>query len=642
MSVKETLGFQTEVKQLLHLMIHALYSNKEIFLRELISNGSDAIDKLRFAALSDNKIYENDPDLNIKISCDKEARTITISDNGIGMNREEVITNLGTIAKSGTKEFLSQLTGEQAKDSQLIGQFGVGFYSAFIVADKVSLTTRRAGLKASEAVRWESAGEGEYTLEETSKETRGTEITLHLKKGEDEFLEDFRIRNIISKYSDHISVPILMEKTEKPTDEKDKASDKNEQVENADMVEFETINKAQALWTLPKQEIKVEDYNEFYKYIAHDFEDPLLHIHNKVEGKLEYTSLLFVPGRAPFDLWNRERQHGLKLYVKRVFIMDNAEQFMPSYLRFIRGVIDSNDLPLNISREILQSNPVVDTIRSALVKRTLDSLEKLAKNDKEKYTKFWKEFGQVLKEGPGEDFANKEKIAGLLRFASTHTDENKQEVSLADYVSRMKKDQKKIYYVTAESFAMAKNSPHLEIFRKNNIEVLLLSDKVDEWLTAHLNEYDGKTLQSVAQGGLDLEEFTAEDKQEQEKQQKELESLTQRVKDVLKDKVKEVKVSSRLTSSPACLVADENDMGRQLQRLLKASGQNIPNAQPIFELNPNHLLVKKLDAEKDEIRFSAWTRLLFDQAVLSEGAQLEDPAGFVKQMNEILLEMSQS
>lgn len=627
----ETLGFQTEVKQLLHLVIHSLYSNKEIFLRELISNASDAADKLRFAALSEPALYEDDPDLKVTVTFDKEARTLTIADNGIGMSRQEVIDNLGTIAKSGTKEFLASLTGDQAKDAQLIGQFGVGFYSAFIVADKVTVTTRRAGVCAAEGVRWESTGEGEYAIETIDHPKRGTEIILHLKQDEDEFLDDWRLRHIIRKYSDHIMLPVQMKKSAPITEEGQ---------ENTAAEEFETVNKATALWTLPRNEIKDEEYQEFYKHISHDFDDPLVWSHNKVEGKQEYTSLLYIPKRAPFDLWNREKQHGLKLYVRRVFIMDDADQFLPLYLRFVKGVIDSNDLPLNISREILQSNKQIDSMRSALTKRVLSLLEKLAQDDKEKYDAFWSEFGAVLKEGPGEDFANKEQIAKLLRFASTHTDEAVQNVSLDDYISRMKPEQDKIYYITADTFAAAKSSPHLEIFRKKGIEVLLLSERVDEWLVAHLHEYAGKSLQSVAKGALDLGKLEDENQEEQKKVEDEFESVIKQVKEVLADKVKDVRITHRLTESPACLVADEHEMNMHMQRILKAAGQNIPTTKPIFELNPTHPLVQRLKSEQDDSRFSEWTHILFDQATLAEGAQLDDPAQFVKRLNGLLLDLA--
>lgn len=630
-NTKETLGFQTEVKQLLHLMIHSLYSNKEIFLRELISNASDAADKLRFLALANPELYEKDPNLEVKVLVDKDKRTITVSDNGIGMTRQEVIDNLGTIAKSGTREFLSALTGDQAKDAKLIGQFGVGFYSSFIVADKVTVTTRRTGSPAAEGVHWESTGEGDYSIENVDKPTKGTEIVLHLRKDEDEFLDPWRLRNIIRKYSDHVTLPVSMLKM--PT------GDEKEKLELPP--EFETINRATALWALPKNEITDEEYKEFYKHIGHDFEDPLLWSHNRVEGKLEYTTLLYVPSHAPFDLWQPDRPHGLKLYVRRVFIMDDAEQFLPRYLRFVKGVVDCADLPLNISREILQSNRQVETIRSATAKRVLGMLEKLAEDDKEKYNKFWQELGQALKEGPAEDAANREQIAKLLRFASTLKDDAKQEVSLEEYVKRMKPNQKKIYYITADSFTAAKNSPHLEIFRKKGIEVLLLSDRIDEWLVSHLTEFDGKHLQSVTKGSLDIEDVADEAvKKEQEKLADEFVDITKRVKDVLGDKVKEVRITQRLTDSPACLVSDDYELSSHLQRILKSAGQNIPSTKPIFELNPTHPLVAKLKQEQDDDRFAEWVNILFDQSMLAEGGQLEDPAGFVSRLNRLFLEMS--
>lgn len=623
---KETLGFQTEVKQLLHLMIHSLYSNKEIFLRELVSNASDAADKLRFEALTDSTLMEKDPDLRVRISYDKEARTITISDNGIGMTRQEIIDNLGTIARSGTKEFLAALANEQAKDAQLIGQFGVGFYSSFIVADRVTVTSRKAGMEPEHAIRWESKGEGEYTLETVNKIERGTEVILHLREEEDEFLDDWRLRHIVTKYSNHIMLPVQMKKAA----EDDKPSD-----------EWETVNEATALWTLPKSDIKDEDYSALYKHIAHDFEDPLTWAHNRVEGKQEYITLLYIPGRAPFDLWQRDRKQGLKLYVRRVFIMDDAEQFLPMYLRFVKGIIDSNDLPLNVSREILQSNRLVDSMRSGITKRVLGMLEKIAADEPEKYAKFWKEFGAVLKEGPAEDGANKESIAKLLRFATTHSESDAQTVSLDDYISRMKEGQEKIYYITAESFVAAKNSPHLEIFKKKGIEVLLLSERIDEWLITHLTEYQGKQLHSVAKGNLDL--GSLEDEQEKEEQKKvedEFASLVKQVQEVLAERVKEVRVTHRLTDSPACLVADESDMGAQMQRLLKAAGQFVPASKPILELNPEHHLITRLKQEADDDRFKEWTEILFDQSILAEGGQLENPAQFVQRLNKLLLELA--
>ncbi len=627
---KETMGFQTEVKQLLNLMIHSLYSNKEIFLRELISNAADAADKLRFEALSDDALYEEDGDLNIRVAFDKEARTITISDNGIGMTRQEVIDNIGTIARSGTKAFFGQLTGDQAKDSQLIGQFGVGFYSAFIVADKVTLKTRRAGTTKEHGVMWESAGEGEFNIETIEKPTRGTEVTLHLREGEDEFLNGWRLRNVIRKYSDHINLPIVMLKEPVPDEEG-----------NIDesIIEDETVNKATALWTLSKNDITEEQYKEFYKQIAHDFQDPMSWSHNKVEGNTEYTSLLYIPSKAPFDLWDRDRMHGIKLYVKRVFIMEYSEQLMPRYLRFIRGVIDTNDLPLNVSREILQSSKVIDTIRAASVKKILSELNKMANNEPEQYAEFWKEFGQVIKEGPGEDFANKEALAKLLRFASTETGNADQTVSLEDYVSRMKDKQDKIFYITAESYAAAKNSPHLEVFRKKGIEVLLLTDRVDEWLVNSLTDFDGKHLQSVAKGDLDLGELEdEEEKKAHEEVEKNFEDLVERVKKTLDDKVKDVRITHRLTDSPACLVADHYDMSGNLERMLKAAGQQVSASKPILELNPEHPMVAKLKDEQNDEQFGDWTSILFDQALLAEGGQLEDPASFVKKLNAMLLQ----
>jgi molecular chaperone HtpG len=627
---KENLSFQTEVRQLLQLMIHSLYSNKEIFLRELISNASDAADKLRFEALSDDALFEGDSELKIRIAFDKEARTLTITDNGIGMSRQEVIDNIGTIAKSGTREFFSSLTGDQARDANLIGQFGVGFYSAFIVADKVTLTTRRAGLAKEHGVRWESAGEGEYSLETVEKTGHGTEVTLHLREGEEDLLSSWRIKSIIRKYSDHITLPIVMNKEEWD-------AEKNEQKVTD---EDETVNQASALWARPKSEITQEQYDEFYKHVGHDFEAPLAHVHARVEGKQEYTQLLYIPSRAPFDLWDPEKRHGIKLYVRRVFIMDDAEQLMPRYLRFVRGVIDSNDLPLNVSREILQASKDIDAIRAGSVKKVLGLLEDMAENDKEKYAKFWGEFGKALKEGVGEDHANKERIAKLLRFASTHNDSAEQVVSLADYIGRMKEGQEKIYYVTADSFAAAKNSPHLEIFRKKGIEVILLHERVDEWLASNLHEFEGKKLQSVAKGDLDLGGLEDEaEKQAQEKEAGEFKELIERIQESLKETVKEVRVTHRLTDSPACLVAGEHDISGNLERLLKAAGQKTPDSKPILEINPRHPLVLRLKNESGE-RFSDWSRILFDQALLAEGGQLEDPATFVKKLNQVLLEMA--
>jgi molecular chaperone HtpG len=629
---KETLGFETEVKHLLHLMIHSLYSNKEIFLRELISNASDAADKLRFLALSNDSLYEGDSELKIRIEVDKEKGTITIIDNGVGMTRAEVQEHIGTIAKSGTKQFFEALTGDQAKDSELIGQFGVGFYSAFIVADKVTLTTRKAGAPASEGVRWESTGEGDYTLESIEKSQRGTEIVLHLKEAESEFLDGYRIRSIVRKFSDHISLPIVMDKEPMPS-----ATEEGEEEKPA-VPEEETINSASALWTKARQEISENDYNEFYKHVGHDYQDPMAYVHSKVEGSNEYTLLLYVPSHAPFDLWDREAKHGVKLYIRKVFITDDAEQLMPRYLRFIRGIIDANSLPLNVSREILQQSKQISTIKSGSVKKVLGMLEGMAKNEPEKYEKFWSEFGTVMKEGPIEDHGNKDRIAKLLRFASTHNDTDKQDVTLEDYVSRMKEGQEKIYYVTADSYAAAKNSPHLEIFRKKGIEVLLLSDRIDEWLVSHLGEFDGKHMQSVAKGDLDLGKLEDEaDKKEQEEVNKDFESVLKQIKDVLADKVSEVRLSHRLTESPACLVSDVYGMSLNMERIMKEAGQAMNFGQkPIFELNPTHPLVARLKDEQDDERFADLTHILFDQAILSEGGQLDDPAAFVHKLNGLL------
>jgi len=636
-SQHETLHFQTEVKQLLNIVIHSLYSNKEIFLRELISNASDACDKLRFEALFDVLLYEQDAELKVRVSFDEKARTITISDNGIGMSRDEVIDHLGTIAKSGTKEFLDRLTGDQKKDAHLIGQFGVGFYSAFIVADKVTVNTRRAGLSEEHGVRWESNGEGDYAIGNVEKKTRGTDVILHLREGEDDFLNDWRLRSIITKYSDHINLPILMQKVI-PADEKEKSI----------TPEWEVVNKATALWTLPKNNITDAQYKEQYKHIAHDFEDPLIWAHNQVEGgSLEYSSILYIPSHAPFNLWQHDHQRGLKLYVQRVFIMDKVEQFMPLYLRFVRGVVDTNALPLNISREILQDNPVITKLRSALIKRVLDLLDKVAKDEPAQYATFWKEFGNVLKEGPAEDFGSRDRVAKLLRFASTHTDTKDQTVSLADYVNRMKPEQKKIYYITADSFNAAKASPHLEIFRKNNIEVLLMYDRIDEWLVGHLPDFEGKSFQSVAKGDVNLDDIIdnptdkADQQEKEAKIKEEFDGIVKRVRAVLGDQVKEVRLSHRLTNSPACLVVDDNDMGMQLQRLLKAAGQEVGDTKPIFELNPDHKLIIFLSHEQDEERFKEWTYILFDQAILAEGGQLKDPAHFVQRMNKLLLELAE-
>jgi len=625
---KETLGFQAEVKQLLQLMIHSLYSNKEIFLRELVSNASDACDKLRFEALTDKALLENDAELKIRVAFDPEARTVTISDNGIGMSREEVIANVGTIARSGTREFLAKLTGDAAKDAQMIGQFGVGFYSSFVVADKVTLVTRRAGLAAEQGVRWESDGGGEYSLEAANKAERGTEVTLHLRKDEDEFLDGTRLRTILRKYSDHITLPILMKEEEWDKDaSKYRSTDKDE-----------TVNQAGALWARSKSEISDEQYIEFYKHVSHDFEAPLAWSHNKVEGRKEYTQLLYIPARAPFDLWDREQRRGVKLYVKRVFIMDDAENLMPHYLRFVRGVIDSADLPLNVSREILQESKDIETIRAASVKRVLSMIEDLAENQKEKFATFWRQFGRVFKEGIGEDQANRERIAKLLRFASTLKDTADEEVSLADYVSRMKPEQEKIYYVTAESFIAAKASPHLEVLRKKGVEVLLLSERVDEWMMSFLTEFDGKPLQSVARGALDLGKLEDEaEKKAQTEAAEQHKALTERIGKALEEKVKEVRVTLRLTESPACLVADEQDMTAGLQRMLKAAGQKVPMAKPILEINAGHPLLQRLQAETDDSRFADFAAVLFDQSLLAEGGQLEDPAGFVKRLNQLML-----
>ncbi|MCG7566775.1 molecular chaperone HtpG [Pseudoalteromonas sp. CnMc7-15] len=633
-SEKETLGFQTEVKQLLNLMIHSLYSNKEIFLRELVSNASDAADKLRFLALENDSLYEGDADLKVRISADKDKKTVTISDNGIGMNRDEVVSALGTIAKSGTAEFFQNLTGDKAKDSQLIGQFGVGFYSAFIVADEVTVRTRKAG--ESQAVEWQSKGEGEYTLANIDKPSRGTEIILHLRDDETEFLDDFRLRGIVTKYSDHISIPVEMYREPVPESE---GSD-GEKIE-AKPGEWEAINKAEALWTRDKSEISDEEYQEFYKHVGHDWEEPLTWAHNKVEGKTEYTSLLYIPKRAPFDLYNRDRQNGLKLYVQRVFIMDDAEQFMPGYLRFVKGLLDSNDLPLNVSREILQDNKVTQAIRKGCTSRVLKMLDRMGKNKPEQYQTFWNEFGGVIKEGPAEDMANKEAIAKLLRFASTHSDEATQNVSLEQYIERMDEGQDKIYYVVADSFEAAKNSPHLEIFRKKGIEVLLLSDRVDEWMMSHLTEFQEKQFQSITRGDLDLGDLDDEEsKKAQEESEKEVAGLLERIKEVLSDKVKEVRFTHRLTDSPACVVADENDMSSQMIKLMESVGQQAPETKPVFELNPEHQLVKHLNDEQDEDKFKQWSEVLLDQALLAERGSLKDPAGFVSRLNKLMLDLN--
>jgi molecular chaperone HtpG len=627
---KETLGFQTEVKQLLHLMIHSLYSNKEIFLRELISNASDAVDKLRFEALSRPDLLEGGAELKIRVSFDKDAKTVTLEDNGIGMSREDAITHLGTIAKSGTADFMKNLSGDQKKDSHLIGQFGVGFYSAFIVADQVEVFSRRAGLPASEGVHWSSKGEGEFEIATVEKADRGTRIVLHLKSAEDEFADGYRLRNIIKKYSDHIALPIELPKEQNAAEG-----------EAAPELEWETVNRASALWTRPRGEVKDEEYQEFYKHVAHDFENPLSWSHNKVEGKLEYSSLLYVPARAPFDLYQREAARGLKLYVQRVFVMDQAESFLPLYLRFVKGVVDSNDLSLNVSREILQKDPIIDSMKSALTKRVLDMLEKLAKNEPEQYKGFWKNFGQVMKEGPAEDFANKEKIAGLLRFASTHEDGGEQTVALSEYLARAKEGQDKIYYLTGETYAQVKNSPHLEVFRKKGIEVLLLTDRIDEWLMSYLSDFDGKGFVDVARGDLDLGKLDSEeDKKAQEEVAKDKEGLIERLKAALGEAVSEVRVSHRLTDSPAILAIGEQDLGLQMRQILEASGQKVPDSKPIFEFNPAHPLIAKLDAEQSEERFGDLSHILFDQAALAAGDSLKDPAAYVRRLNKLLVELS--
>ena len=630
---RETLGFQTEVKQLLHLMVHSLYGNKEIFLRELVSNASDAGDKLRFEALADPALFENDPELKIRVAYDKAARTITVSDNGIGMSRQEVIEQIGTIAKSGTQEFFQSLTSDKARDAHLIGQFGVGFYSAFIVADRVTLTTRRAGLTPEHGVQWESTGEGEYSVETVHKETRGTDVALHLRPEEDELLTGFKLREILRKYSDHITVPIVMKKEQwDSTAREQKVTDEDEQ-----------INQASALWARPKSEISEEQYHEFYKHVAHDFEPPLAHVHARVEGRQEYTLLLFLPRQAPFDLWNREHRRGIKLYVRRVFIMDDAEQLMPPYLRFVRGVIDSNDLPLNISREILQQSRDVEAIRTTSVKRVLSLLEDLAANQTDTFATFWKEFGRVLKEGVVEDTANRDRIATLLRFSSTARETEEPTVSLAEYVGRMKEKQAAIYYITADGFAAARNSPHLEIFRKLGVEVLLLHDRIDEWVVSSLTEFDGKPLQSIAKGGLNLSALGDEAlKKEDEQHGDEHKGLVERMQNALSDRASAVRVTHRLTDSPACLVSDEHGMSTNLERMLKAAGQNVPTLKPIFEINPGHPIVKRLNDETDENRFADWSRILFDQATLAEGGQLADPATFVKRLNELMLTLAGS
>jgi len=625
---KETLEFQAEVKQLLKLMIHSLYSNKEIFLRELVSNASDACDKLRFEALANEGMYAGDSDLSIHIEFDKEAKTLTISDNGIGMSREEVVDNIGTIANSGTKKFIDSLSGDQAKDSHLIGQFGVGFYATFIVADKVTVKTRRVGLPEDQAVMWVSEGEGDYTLETIEKATRGTEVILHIREGEEEFLDSWRLKNIIHTYSDHISLPITMPKEVAASDEEG---------EEAVASENEVVNKASALWARPKSEVSDEEYKEFYKHIAHDFEEPMKWSHNKVEGNQAYTSLLFIPKNPPYDLYERERKQGIKLYAKRVFIMDDTDHLMPMYLRFVRGIVDSDDLPLNVSREILQHNKAIDKIKSASVKKVLGMLESMSKNDKEEYANFWKAFGNVIKEGPIEDFSNKDRVAKLLRFTSTEDGSAEQCVSLEDYVARMKEGQDKIYYITSESFMAARNSPHLEVFKRKGIEVLLLTDRIDEWLVQHLTEFDGTKLQNIAKGDLDLGSFEdEEEKKAQEKAVGDMQGIVELMKEKLANKAKDVRITHRLTDSPSCLVLDQNDMGMQMQQIMRAAGQDVPENLPILELNPDHELIKQLKDMADQDLFENWSHVLFDQAVLAEGGQLEDPAAYVKRVNQML------
>lgn len=645
-SKPETRGFETEAKQLLHLMIHSLYSNKEIFLRELISNASDAADKLRFEAVSRPDLMASESgsiEPRVQVDFDEEKNTITIADNGIGMTREEVISNLGTIAKSGTAQFLQSLTGDQKKDSQLIGQFGVGFYSAFIVADEVEVLTRHAGTPAADATLWRSKGESDYTVEDAEKAKPGTTVTLHLKQDEKEFAEAFRLRSIVKKYADHISIPVFMEKQDyssEPDDKDAEAADKDEDKKSVEK-EYEAVNDAKALWTRSRKDVTDEEYTEFYKHVSHDFQDPLEWSHNKVEGKLEYTSLLYIPSRAPYDLWNRDGARGLKLYVQRVFIMDDAEQFLPLYLRFMKGVVDSNDISLNVSREILQKDPIVDSMRSALTKRALDMLEKLKKKDKDKFDQFWQQFGQVLKEGPGEDFANREKVAGLLQFTTTKSGGDKQDQGLADYIERMQEGQEKIYYLVADSLKAARNSPHLEIFRKKDIEVILLHDRIDEWLMSHLHEFDGKQFQDIARGALDLGKLAdKEDKQAQEKIEEDSKDLVERIKTHLGDRVKEVRITHRLTDSPACLAIDEHDMGAQMRKIMEASGQEVPEAKPIFEINSQHPLLQKLDQESDEDRFGDLVLVLFGQANLAEGGQLDDPGDFSSRLNKLLMELS--
>jgi len=631
---KETLDFQAEVSEVLNLVIRSLYSNKEIFLRELISNASDAAEKLRFEALTDDALYEDDPDLEIRISSDTEAGTLTISDNGIGMNRQEVTETIGSIASSGTKKFLEKLSGDNSTDNQLIGQFGVGFYSAFIVADKVTINTRRAGLGEEHGVRWESTGEGSYTIETLDKFSRGTEIVLHLREDDQEFLDSWRLRSIVSKFSDHVALPIEMLKQEMPPED-----DSEEEKET--VPEWEQVNKGTALWMRNKADIKEEEYNEFYKHIGHDFEDPLAHVHTRVEGTNEYSALLYIPSKAPFDMWERDHKHGVKLYVRRVFIMDEADKLMPNYMRFVKGVVDSDDLPLNVSREILQHDRKIDSIRGANVKRVLGLLEKMVKKDSEKYQNFWNEFGKVMKEGPAEDVANKDKIAALLRFASSKSEGDEENVSLDQYLECMAEKQDKIYYITADNLSAARNSPHLEIFKKKDVEVLLLTDRVDEWLVSHLTEYKDKKLQSVAKGALDLGELdTEEDKEKQEKAAEEHKSLLDQTKEALDERVKEVRVSSRLTDSPACLVVDDFDMSQNLARVLKQLGQDAPMPTPIMELNIEHPIIKRMESETDDGRFAELAKLLYEQSLLAEGGQLEDPAAFVRRLNKLMLDIS--
>ena len=630
---KETMGFQTEAKQLLHLMIHSLYSNKEIFLRELISNASDAIDKVRFQSLSNPDLVGEDANYNIRVDLDKDASTVTITDNGIGMSRDDAIANLGTIAKSGTSQFFDSLTGDQQKDAQLIGQFGVGFYSSFIVADNVVVESRSAAQAPEDGVRWSSAGEGDFEVETITREDRGTSIILHIKPEEEEFPDSWRVRSVIKKYADHISVPVIVKGEAMPPAEGEEAQEP----------EDETVNTAKALWTRSRSDVSDDEYHEFYKHVSHDYQEPLVWSHNKVEGKLDYTSLVYIPSKAPFDMWQREAPRGLKLYVQRVFIMDEAEQFLPLYLRFVKGIVDSNDLSLNVSREILQKDPAIDSMRSALTKRVLDSLEKLAKNDSEKYQSFWSEFGQVMKEGPAEDQNNKEKVANLLRFATTQGDSEVQDQSLQDYIARMKEGQDKIYYVAADNYSTAKNSPHLEVFKQKDIEVLLLSDRIDEWLMSHLMEHEGKQLQDVTKGSLDLGDLEGEEeKQEQEKIEEDFKELVERIKDVVGEKVEEVRITHRLTDSPACLVVNDDEMGMQMRRILESAGQEVPATKRIFELNPKHPLVEKLKAEQDSERFSDLTLVLFDQSMLAEGGQLDEPSSYVQRLNNLLLELSGS